>query len=120
MIDVQDVVNDPDLAQPFTILRSTGIWVTGVWTPTQTVIQSYGVIAEPSVRELDMVPEGDIVKGMLVFWSSEPIYATHATEGVGGSSDMLIWRGNNYRVLTVRQYEDYLYYKALATRMKAD
>ena len=120
MIDVSEVVNDPDLAQPFSILRSTGSWLNGVWNSVVTTIQSYGVIAEPTVRELKMIPEGDLVTGGLLFWSATPLYATHATEGVGGSSDILIWRGHNYRVLTVLQFEDWGYYRAFAVRMKAD
>lgn len=120
LIQVSEVVNDPDLAQPFTILRSTGSWLNGVWQSVTTEIQNYGVIAEPSVRELEMIPEGDLVKGAMVFWSAQPIYGTHATNGVGGSSDILIWRGHNYRVLDVKQYQDWGFFRATATRMKAD
>lgn len=120
LIQVSEVVNDPDLAQPFTILRSVGSWLNGVWQSTQTSIQSYGVIADPSDRELEMIPEGDRVKGAKVFWSSTPIYGTHATEGAGGSSDILVWHGLNFRVLHVFQYQDYGVYRAVAVRMKAD
>jgi len=120
MISVAEVVNEPDLAQAFTILRSTGTWLNGVWQSVTATVQGYGVIAEPSGRDLDMVPEGDVVKGMMIFWSSQIIYGTHATAGVGGSSDILVWRGENYRVLSVKQYVDYGYWRAMATRMKAD
>jgi hypothetical protein len=120
LIQVSEVVNDPDLAQPFTINRSSGVWNNGVWQSTTTAVQGYGVIANPTVRELEMIPEGDLVKGAMVFWSAQPIYGTHGTQGVGGSSDILIWRGNNYRVLNVTQYQDYGFYRAIAVRMKAD
>lgn len=120
LIQVAEVVNDPDLAQPFTILRSGGSWVNGVWQSLTTQVQSYGVIAEPTVREIEMIPEGDLVRGAIVFWSAQPIYGTHATNGSGGSSDILIWRGHNYRVLDVKQYQDWGFYRAMATRMKAD
>jgi hypothetical protein len=120
MIQIGEVVIDPDFAQPFTILRSTGAWLNGVWKSIQTAIQGYGTIASPTVRELEMLPEGDLAKGAMVFWSAQPIYGTHATEGIGGSSDILVWRGHNYRVLDVKQYQDYGYYRALGVRTKAD
>lgn len=120
MINVADVVSDPDLAQPFTILRSTGSWVNGVWQSTVVSTPSYGVIAEPTEVDLEMVPEGDKVKGAIVVWSPQIIYATHATEGAGGSSDIIIWNGLNHRVLQTKLYSDYGYYRAIATRMKTD
>ena len=120
LIQMSEIVNDPDFAQPFTALRSVGSWLNGVWQSVTSEVQLYGVIAEPTVRELEMMAVGDVVKGHMIFWSSQAIYGTHATEGVGGSSDILVWRGENYRVLLVHQYLDYGFYRALATRMKAD
>jgi hypothetical protein len=120
LINVSEVVNDPDFAQSFLIMRSTGVFLNGVWNSTVTAVQGYGVIADITDRDLDMIPEGDFVKGGKVFWSSQILYATHATAGVGGSSDILVWRGLNYRVLQVKLYEDYGYWRAMTTRMKAD
>lgn len=120
LIQVSEVVNDPDMAQPFTILRSTGAWLNGVWQSTAAELSGYGVIADPTDRELQMIPEGDLVEGAKVFWSALPIYGTHATEGTGGSSDILIWRGLNFRVVNVQQFQDYGFYRAIATRMKAN
>ena len=119
-IEISQVVNDPDVAQAFTILRSVGAWNLGTWVPVTANVQSYGVITEPTVNELEMVPEGDKVKGVMVFWSSQPIFVTSAAQGVGNSSDIIVWRGQNFRVLSVKQYLDWGYYRAIATRMKAD
>lgn len=120
LIQVSEVVNDPDFAQPFAILRSTGTWLNGVWQSATQELISYGVIADPTDREVQMIPEGDKVTGAKVFWSSQPIYGTHATAGIGGSSDILVWRGLSFRVLLVQQFEDYGFYRAMAVRMKAD
>lgn len=121
LIQLSEVVNDPDLAQSFQILRSTSTeFLNGVWQSTTTSIGSYGVIANPTDRYLDMQAEGDVIKGDKVFWSSQPIYATRATEGVGFSSDILIWRGLQFRVVDVKQFEDYGFWRATAVRMKSD
>lgn len=118
MIDVSEVINDPDVMHAFTILRSTGSWVDGTWTPVVTTIQGFGVIEVGQPRDIDMVPEGDVIKSLRVFWSQQPIYGTHNGSNPG-SSDILEWRGDQYRVLSVARWQDYGFYRAVATRLKA-
>jgi hypothetical protein len=115
MINVGEVVTDPDFAQTFTIRRSTGSFVTGIFQSTTTDIKAVGTISVANAKEVAMVPEGDVIKGMMVFHSQVLIQATRPK----GASDILIWRGEQYRVLNVFPYVDYGYYKALATRMEA-
>lgn len=120
MIDVSEVVDSADMAQDFTILRSSGFWQNGTWISQTTQINGHGVISVASPRDIEMLPEGDVVKGAMVFWSSQPIYGTNVnSQGQAGSSDLLMWRGKQFRVLTVSQYSDYGYYRAVATRMDA-
>lgn len=114
LINVGEVVVDPDLAQPFTILRSAGIFVNGVWKSTETKLQTIGVISVASEGEVNMLPEGDVILGARVFHTDQPIFKTQ--EGKG-SSDILIWRDQKYRVLRVAQYQDYGYWRAIASRM---
>jgi hypothetical protein len=122
MIDVSEVVLDPDMAQAFSILRDgSGAFVSGVWTPAApTTIPAYGPIRPASDRDLEMIPEGDRVKEVKTFWCSQPIFAMRATAGVGSSSDILTWRGLYYRVMGVAQSQDYGFYRAVAVRMKGD
>ena len=119
-ISVQEVVNDPDIAQNFTIERSVGSFLFGVWKSATTNIPGFGTITNPTTRELEMMPEGDKIGGVIIVHSSSPIYGTRATGGVGGSSDIIIWNGNKYRVLSVEQYLDYKFYRCVCTRMKAN
>jgi hypothetical protein len=121
MIDVSDIVSDADLAQVFTILRSTGTgFQYGVWQSSTTTLSSYGPVQPATDRDISMLAEGDRVKEVKAFWSSQPIYGTNAIAGVGQSSDILVWQGLNYRVLHVAQQQDYGFWKALAVRMKSD
>jgi hypothetical protein len=120
MIQVSEIVNAPEFAQAFTILRSTGAWNTGVWESTQATVAGFGTITPATENDIKMIPEGDVVEGAMVFHSQAPIYLTHADgSGAGGSSDILVWQGFNYRVLSVRQEQDYGYYRAIAVRMAA-
>lgn len=120
MIDLGLIPNDPDLAQNYTILRSNNNsqWLTGTFQSQTEEVPGFGVVSVASLRDLEMVPEGDVVHGAMAFWSSRPIYGTRATQGQAGlASDILVWRGENYRVLNVAEYRDYGYWKAIATRM---
>lgn len=124
MIDVSEVVNDPDLAQAFTILRNSGSWLNGVWQSGNTTqVQSYGVISPATSRDIKVLPEGDQTGELRVFHGADPIYVTNANDAVdstGQSSDILIWRGDQFRVLQVKYEQDYGYYRAIATRLPPD
>lgn len=124
MIDVSEVVNDPDLAQAFTILRNSGSWLNGVWQSGNTTpVQGFGVISPATSRDIKMLPEGDQTGELRVFHSAQPIYVTNANDAVdstGQSSDILCWRGDNFRVLNVKHEEDYGYYRAIGSRLPPD
>jgi hypothetical protein len=194
MIYLSDVVADADLQapQPFTILRSVGEFVIGGFESTTVSIPAYGPVQRATDREVQMLPEGDRVGGIMAFWWTQPIYSTrgaapvpstHAEAPSGafpgtvytlsqvppadsitlyknrlalrlnadytisgatitmtaatGSSDELyatwpvessvgqaaadicVYKGEQYRVLSVRHYPGSGYYKALGTRMAA-
>ena len=117
-IFLDEVVNDPDLAEEFTINRSTGgAFVAGGWEDVKTVLTGYGVVGVASAEDLEMVPEGDRVTGMMMFHSTQQLYETHVS-GTPGISDVLTWNGFDYRVVVVRPYPNRGYWSALAARMK--
>ena len=119
-IDMSDVVNSPEFAQNFQILRGPGSWLNGVWKPTTAPILGFGTVTVATSRDIDMIPEGDRVTGAMVFHSQQPIYGTHAdANGQGASSDIITWRDHQYRVLKVGPFEDFGYYRAVATRLKS-
>ena len=121
MISLIDIVNDSDFAQPFVIMRSQGgSFVAGVWTDNTISVNSFGVIQPSTPEELDQVPEADRVKGMVSFHSSSPIYETHTTgtnDSTTGISDIITWRGQQYRMVKVFPWEDFGYYNAIGARM---
>lgn len=131
MIDVGDIVNDPDLAQAFTIERSTGQFVLGGWKTTAVLVPAYGCITVASPEDLEMVPEGDRLSGAMLFHTSSPLYITELEGGAGQQgwgkggfgvttqqvSDVVVWRGQRYRVVHLSPYQDYGYYRAVAVRM---
>ena len=118
MINVGELIHDPDFVQAFTVYRRSGDFVNGVWTgDTSEELTMLGVVTVMRATELRMVPEGDRISGGMNFHSRDPIYPTRVGE-YQGTSDQILWRGSLYRVLNVAPYEDYGYYKASAERIE--
>lgn len=119
MINVAEIVTDPDMAQTFTVTRTAGHFAIGGWmNDTPTAISMYGVVTVPDSRDLEQVPEGDRVLGVMAFHSAQPLYLTRGDNS--GISDVITWRGEDYRIIKIRTYADYGYYAAIGVRMAGD
>lgn len=116
MLNLSELLIDPDFAQPFTIQRSSGSFQLGGFQSTVTMIGAVGAITVASEQDLDQVPEGDRVTGAMTFYTATPLFRTHADGGAPGLSDVLLWRGDAYRIQKIWPYADYGYYKAVAVR----
>lgn len=120
MISLDEIIEDPDFAQPFYVYRSTGSFIDGVWTEsTPKRIQMYGVIVVANARELRMVPEGDRIQGAMDFYSLSPLYVTRTGQSQG-TSDKILWRGDYYKLLSVRNWIDFGFYSATGERIAGD
>lgn len=120
-IDLQDVVLDGDMAEAYTILRSSGQWAAGGWQekPRQS-IAGFGVVSEARAKDIAMLPEGDRAGEFRAFYSAQPLFTTRESAYEGnGTSDILVWQSIQYRILTVALYGNRGYWKAIAVRMNA-
>jgi len=116
VIEVDDIVNDPDLSESFTITRTTGTYQIGGWVKNvPQVIQAYGAVRNTSGKEIEMVPEADRIKNTLTFRSTVPMFETN--EANNEISDILTFHGDDYRILAVKDYSSQGYYLAVATIM---
>ena len=120
MIDMTDVVADLTLQAPqsVTILRSTGSWVAGGFQSSTAQFQVNGVVQPATDKEIGMLPEGDRVGQVMAFWLTVPVLLTHGGQSPG-TSDILQYYGEKYRVLSVKHYGGAGYWKALGTRLSA-
>lgn len=113
MIDMSDIITDPDFMETFTVYRKTGTFGEGGYTTTEVAIDMAGPVIPANPDELAMVPEGDRLTGNNVFYSTAAIYRTR----LEGTSDEILWNGDRYRVLHVWNRSGNGFYKALAARM---
>lgn len=118
MINISEMIHDPDFAQVYTILRTQGYWEKGRFVSLpETQLSVHGVVTACNVRDLQMVPEADRVVGMMCFYSTEVLNITRSNDQEEGLSDIAIWRNEKYKLVQVLPEMDYGYYKAFGARI---
>jgi hypothetical protein len=116
--NLTEAVDDSELGESFTILRSNGQFVAGGFQSTVTQLQAFGVVSVASPKDLEMMPEGDRFADIRSFYVSQPLYTTRDNSAEGtGVSDILLWQGFQYRILRVSPYGNRGYWKGWATRI---
>lgn len=123
MINVIELISDPDFAQQFTVKRSTGTWVDGRFVSENYTLCLFGVIQPLTTRELEQVPEGDRVSGGIKIYttSNDPIYTTrllNTSTDAGALSDEIKWGNEWWKILSVKNFSDNGYFYSVATRKK--
>ncbi len=117
-MDVSLAIADPNLSEFFTVLRSVGHFDAGGWVEDKKItLKIYGVVSVAAVKDIDMTEEADQVRGMANFWARQEIFVTHENGSDSmGTSDVLVWRGEEYRVMQVAPYGNRGYWKGTAQR----
>lgn len=116
MLNVSEILSDPDFIQPLSVTRSTGAFVAGGYQSTPTTLTLGAVVTVAKERDLAQVAEGDRVTGAILLYSSSEVFLTRAGTAGDGPSDVITWRGDQYRLAKVWPYGDYGYWKALGVR----
>lgn len=104
MIDVSELMDDPDFSAPYTVIRRTGAWDAGRYQVQEKMLAYYGPVQPPSSRELELLPEGERAGGVMCFWSKLPIYLSAGPEGESAVSDEILWQGRRYKVIQLNDW----------------
>lgn len=116
MINVAELIHDPDFCQAYTLYRKTTVLVGGRPRTSEKAIRRSGVITAATTKDLLQVPEGDRVKGIIAVYDTEELRISNEA----GTSDEIVWHGERYRLFQLWPYNDFGYYKALGERMVGD
>lgn len=107
LVDVSDLIEDPDFASEYTVVRRTGKWNDGRFEVSDPErLSYYGAVQPATTRDLAQLSIGDEENGVMKFFSRAPkdIYLTHSFDESGESaqvSDEIEFRGYIYKVLRV-------------------
>lgn len=122
LVDISFLIEDPDFAQPFIAYRKSGTWKKGKFIQDENKISHFGIIQPASTEDIEQLPEGDRIKGVMCFYSRKEIYLTRTGNETtdSGTSDEIEWHGKRYKIIQVMPYLDYGYVKAFGVRMEGN
>lgn len=117
MIDVSELIHDPDFCTGFTIIRREGRWTEdGTYTTEASESDVMGVVRPASGADLQMIPEGDERRETLNFLTLEKTYLTDENH----LADVFRYRGKTYKAVSKRDWKDHGFYKTTATLIEGD
>lgn len=119
-VNLSRVVHSPRMSQKITILRRTGAWVDGAWVQDDQpeTVTMRGIVTMANAKDLQQVPEGDRLTGAVKILTTERIYITDGADH--NITDMVLWRGARYRIVTVTPDIDYGFFRSIGSRLDGD
>jgi hypothetical protein len=121
MINVAEVVLDPDLASTFQKIpyKSGSFDADSNWIAVYGAAVDIFACIQPSSSQdiLQFLPEAERSKLACSVYSAEPVLQG---DGTTTQSDLVVWHSKTYRVNNAQYWEDYGYYFAIATQLTAD
>jgi len=121
MIDMQELMTDPDFAISYTVMRTKGKWYKGRFKLGEPVkLKFFGPVQPATAEELQQIPEGDRTQEIMKFMCAPPnkIYVTTAinskSETDGIISDQIIYDGDLYKVIRSKNWRNNGYTRAFA------
>lgn len=123
MINVAHAINDLRFAQKFKVFRKSGEWIKGRFIEIEKEIMMIGVITPSKPKEIEMIPEGDRVGGEITIHTTRKLYTTRSIDTAEengenqGTSDIIEWQHERYKLYQVNDYSQYGYYSAIGMRL---
>lgn len=110
MIDLSQLIHDPDFCEPFVIRRQKGSWKNGRFELVYEDCKVKGIVEPTSGDDLEQLPEGDRVSGMMTFYTKEQVQLALDPQ----PADHIICRGKVYKAVQVLDWSRHGFYKTIA------
>jgi hypothetical protein len=121
-LNLADIVASPEFTQQITIKRHyDGKYVNGRFTQKEKVFKINAVVSVSDEKTLSMIPEGDRNETTKTIHSLERIYMTSSekSKGENRTSDIVVYNGDEYKVVAIMDADDYGFTKAVASKIGA-
>lgn len=122
MINIAELLKDPDFTQLVQVNRRTNSFVSsgGAAGEVQidTVLRTVRMCVQPlkDADDLSVLPEGQRSSKMMKFYAAEVLYCDDGDQATGSGQavfDMVMWNGEKYKLLHIRYWSDYGYWEAI-------
>lgn len=121
-VDVSELIEDPDFASEYTVVRHTGKWNDGRFEVSEPErLLYYGAVQPATTRDLSQLGIGDEENVVMKFFCRAPkdIYLTHSfdenDETAAQVSDEIEFHGCLYKVLRVSPWQHHGWTRAFAS-----
>ena len=121
-LNLADIVASPEFTQQITIKRHyDGKYVNGRFTQKEKVFKINAVVSVSDEKTLSMIPEGDRNETTKTIHSLERIYmtTTKKSKGENRTSDIIVYNGDEYKVVAIMDADDYGFTKAVVSKIGA-
>ena len=123
MINISELIGDPDFTQPngVQIKRTTYTIQNHMPVITESTLKKVGIITIANDIELDMTDEADLTTEAINVFTYDPLYVTSRDlDGTNRFSDIVIFEGNEYKVMKVLDDTQYGFSRATCVKIKQD
>lgn len=103
LLDVSDILSDPDFADDITITRITITIERGRTVKHTETIEAIGVVTSDTGDILDRLPDMRRVAGTILVHTTETLVASDGER----DTDIICWNGKQYTVTDVNDYSRY-------------
>lgn len=123
MINVSELIADPDFTQPngVQIKRRTYTVENHIPVENETIIKKTGIITIANDISLTMEDIADITNEAIHVFTYDPLYITsRSLSGENRFSDVVIFEGNEYKVMEVLNDAQYGFSRATCFKIRTD
>jgi hypothetical protein len=113
MIDLTTLMTDPDFTRNFIVKRRGGSFVDGRFVSSVATLIFKNPLMPSTAREVSLLPEGDRATEAITIYTTQQLYTTRA-DTQEGLSDLVIFNGKSYKVVSSLPWDKYGYYKNVA------
>lgn len=111
MIDLSELLTDPDFCDTYTVQRKNSYWSEGEQVSETNEFTVEGIVLPSTSEDIEMLPEGDRQHGLKTFFFPVLLHVTDTEE----TSDVCVYRGQRYKLLSAFDYRSNGFYKAIGT-----
>lgn len=118
-INVARVINSSKWHTTFTVYRKTGDWVNSRFVQNDSSIDFDGASVPATTKDIMQVPEGDRTLEIRIFLTKKELYVTRNGE-IKGTSDEVLWNGKRFKIVKVKDWREFGYYRSIGVCLEGD
>ncbi len=120
MLDLSEALQDPELGYaPYSVLRTVYRRRNGESVPTEQTISAMGCIHPGTPEMMQLLPEENRREEFIAIYTD---FSLSNGDNPGGAvytaADRILWKGETWRVVKVRDWEDFGYHQGLAVKLR--